>query len=247
MKTLHIIIVILIFTGCKTEYKEVVEVYKNGNPKDVRIYENKNNKKDYRMVRYFENGQAQFQGTVKNEKFIGEKLNYYNNGKLKQVDSLIKPCDLDFCCCDGKVTRFDTSGKITEDYENRNGIENGLVRTYDKNGKLKDSYYMTNGKKNGIARRYFDNGKMQSIVEYENDLVKGVEILFNKKGDTTAVFYYEDHINQFPMKFWKDGNIKLYGNLIPKSNKVLWMWKNDKGIELKRKWAVFSDTLSIPE
>ena len=247
MKTLHILITILLFVSCKTEYKDVIEKYNDGKPKDVHIYKSNDNKKNYQIIRYFQNGKIQFIGIVKNGKFIGQKINYNSNGKLKQIDSLINPCELDFCCCDGRVTKFDTNGKILVDYENKNGVENGLVRTYDKNGKLKDSYYMNNGKKNGIGHLYFDNGTLQSNVEYENDLVKGEEILFDKKGDTTAIFYYKDHIHQFPMKFWKDKNIKLYGDLIPNSNKVLWIWKNDNGIELKRQWAVNSDTLNIPE
>ncbi len=247
MKILHTILIIIIFASCKTEYKEVVEKYKNGSPKNICIFENKDNKKDYQIIWYFEDGQIQFHGTVKNGKFVGQKLNYYANGKLKQIDSIINPCDLDFCCCDGKVVRYNTSGKLTEDYENRNGVENGLVRTYYNNGNIKYTYYMTDGKKNGVERKYFDNGVLQDKVEYENDLVKGEQTLFNKKGDTTAIFYYYDHKNQFPMKFWKDNNCKLYGNLIPETNKVLWIWKNANGIEIKRQSVNNTDTLSIPD
>ena len=40
---------------------------------------------------------------LKNKKFIGVKMNYYENGNLKEVDSILNPCTLNFCCCDGKV------------------------------------------------------------------------------------------------------------------------------------------------
>jgi hypothetical protein len=41
---------------------------------------------------------------------------------LKEVDSIINPCDLDFCCCDGKVLKYNSNGKLDQTFENRNGI-----------------------------------------------------------------------------------------------------------------------------
>lgn len=47
-----------------------------------------------------------FKGTVENKKFIAVKMNYYENGNLKEVDSILNPCALNFCCCGGKVLKY---------------------------------------------------------------------------------------------------------------------------------------------
>jgi len=126
----------IFFLGCSSDSKDIFEKYSDGSPKAVRIYKNSNDSSNYQLIWYFENGQIKFEGTVKENKFIGKKINYYNNGNLREIDSLIKPCDLNFCCCDGKVILFDSTGKKKEEFENRNGVENGLSVIFDTAGRI---------------------------------------------------------------------------------------------------------------
>jgi antitoxin component YwqK of YwqJK toxin-antitoxin module len=147
MKTSHFIITILFFTSCKTKYQEVFEKFDNGHPKEVRVYDDKKKKDDYDIIFYFQNDTVKFRGTVKNNQYVGQKISYYETGILREIDSLIKPCDFDFCCCDGKVTWFDSSGNLAETIEARNGEKNGKAFIYKQNGKLDITKVYKDGKK----------------------------------------------------------------------------------------------------
>ena len=128
----------ILFFSCKTEYRKIIDTYPDGKVKEENVYPNKDDKAKYTIINYYSNGQIRFNGTVENKKFIGVKMNYYENGNLKEVDSILNPCALNFCCCGGKVLKYYSNGKLEQTFENRNGAANGLIHLYenDSSGKL---------------------------------------------------------------------------------------------------------------
>ena len=147
MKTLSIILLFTFLFGCKVEYRKTIDTYPNGKIKIEYVYPDKDEKSKYTILEYYNNGQTSFKGTVDNNKFVGVKINYFENGSLKEVDSIITPCNLDFCCCDGKVLKYYSNGKLDKTIENRNGVANGQVILYDKDS----------------------SGRVASICSYKND------------------------------------------------------------------------------
>jgi antitoxin component YwqK of YwqJK toxin-antitoxin module len=236
MKNVNIFILLFLLSGCSERHLEIVSKYDNGKTKEERIYEDIEDKNKYEKTIYFENGNIKTKVYIENGKYIREKVNYYSNGNLRQIDSLNKPCELDFCCCDGSVTRFDTNGVLTETFINKNGTENGKVRTYFPNGQLSESYEMIEGKINGKGIRYYENGKLNCISEQRNDTLIGYIYYFDENGDSLK---YHNHTNgeiDFPLKKWLKNGVTLSGNYIDLSKKkVLWQWFDSNGKLIKTK------------
>jgi antitoxin component YwqK of YwqJK toxin-antitoxin module len=180
------ILILIFFFSCKTEYRKVIDSYSYGKIKEEFVYPDKKDTSKYTILDYFKNGKISFQGTVENGKFVGAKLSYYDNGSLKQVDSIINTCDLDFCCCDGKVFKYYSNGKLDQTFENRNGVTNGLVTLYysDSSGILDMIGTFKNGKSNGLSKGFYKSGKLHSIAMYKDDSLINIHY-FKENGDTT--------------------------------------------------------------
>ena len=235
MKTSRFIIILLVFTSCKTKYQEVFDKFSNGHPKEVRIYDDKKNKDDYNIIFYFENDSVKFKGTVKNNQYVGQKISYYKTGILQQIDSLIKPCNFDFCCCDGKVTRFDSTGKLVETFEVRNGEKNGKAFIYKQNDKLDITKIYKDGKVNGETIYFYDNGLKEVLANHKNDTLVNYIYYFNENGDTAKYYNHHNGVMAFPYKKWLDNGLILYGNYTnDKEKEVLWQWFDKSGKETKR-------------
>lgn len=221
-----------------SEINEIIENFPNGNVKTEFIYIESKNDNNYTILEYHENGQLKFKGIVRNGKFIGEKLNYYDNGVLREVDSILNPCDLDFCCCDGKVIRYFRNGKLDQTFENRNGVANGLVSIFDRDssGRLIRTTEYKDSRKNGIEKLFFENGKVHTIQEFKNDTAVNFIYYFKENGDTLKYFYHFNGHIDFPTKKWlKNGEI-FYANYIDSNYKaVIFRWTDKNGKEIKRK------------
>lgn len=237
MKQTFIILTIILFFGCKTETRETIESYPNGKVMTEYVYSDKANKKDYSIIEYFENGKTKFKGTVKDGKFIIVKLNYYDNGNYREVDSIMNPCDLDFCCCDGKVFKYYRNGKLDQTYENRNGVANGLLTIYDRDslGKVIRTTEYKDHKKNGRETIYSESGNIYSISEFNNDTAINYIYYFKENGDTLKYFFHFKGNQDLPAKKWlKNGQI-FYATYIDSSYKnVLYRWTEIDGNEIKR-------------
>ena len=230
------IILLTLTISCNDSYTEITEKFNNGSPKEIKIYPDKNEKSEFQYIIYFQNGNKEFIGNIKNNKFIGTKIIYYDNGNLKEIDSLLKPCDLNLCCCDGTVSLFDSSGRIMETYENRNGLENGLVKIYKKkSGKIDQILEYVDGKRNGIYKCYFDNGQIEIMGQFKNDTNISYTYFFNENGDTIKYFNHLNGEKTFPFKKWLDNGLIFYADFIDrKKNKILYQWVDKKGNEVKR-------------
>jgi len=231
------ILTIVLFFGCKTEYRNVVDTYSNGKVKEEYVYPNKKDKSKFTIIEYYPNGQISFKGEVENNKFIGMKLNYYENGNLKEVDSILNSCNLDFCCCDGFVKKYYSNGKPDQTFENRNGVANGLVSLYsnDSSGKLVTVSAYQEGKKNGISKTYYDNGKLYKLCSYKNDTAIGHIYYFETNGDTMKIYSTWKGHEDFPTKKWLTNGQIFYATYLDSTyNKVLYRWTDKAGLELKR-------------
>lgn len=223
--------------GCKREFKETIETFPNGQVKIEFIYSDQKNKDNYTIIHYYENGQIKFKGTVKNKKFIGEKLNYYENGNFSQIDSIISPCELDFCCCDGKVTRYYSNGELNQTFENRDGVANGLVTLYDddSSGVLNSIYVYKDGEKNGVAKKFYSSGKLFKLSKFKNDTLVDKVYYFEESGDTMKIYNTWKGNEDFPTKKWLTNGQIFYAEYIDSSyNIALYRWTDKNGKELRR-------------
>ena len=228
------------FTACKskTEQRTTQEKYSSGKIKTEFVYADKSDSLNYLIYDYFENGKIEFKGIVENGKFVGQKTTYYENGNTKQIDSLDKPCLLDYCCCDGKVTKFDSTGLLDESYYNKNGVADGLVTLYDSLGKVQVIHTYSNGKLNGLTVSYYPSGKIYSTGTYRNDTLIGFRYYFKENGDSLKYHYAYNETPDFPYKKWLENGQVLTGDYTnAKHDKALYIWFDSTGKEIKRQVA----------
>ena len=237
MRQAFIILTTVLLFGCKTETNKTIETFSSGKVKTEYVYLDKKNEDNYTIIEYFENGRIAFKGNVKDGKFVGAKLTYYENGNLKGVDSIINPCALDFCCCDGKVFKYYSNGSLNQTFENKNGVANGLVTIYDRDslGKVIRTTEYKDDKKSGKETVYFESGNIYSISEFKNDTASNYIYYFKENGDTSKYFFHFKGKKDFPAKKWLDNGDIFYATYTDGSfKKVLYRWTDQNGNEIKR-------------
>jgi antitoxin component YwqK of YwqJK toxin-antitoxin module len=223
--------------SCKTEYRKIEEKWMNGTTKIEYVYPDKSDKTCYTIFEYFPNSKLKFKGKVQNEKFVETKEIFYENGNRKEVDSITTPCELTFCCCDGKVYKYYPNGKLDQSFENKNGEGNGLLTfyTHDSTGIIDKTYTLKNSKKNGSAISYFKSGKVYSRSTYLNDTLIDFIYYFKENGDTSKYFYHFKGKEDFPAKKWlENGQILNVSYLDKTYKKALYIWTDKNGVEIKR-------------
>ena len=232
-----LLLLIISLLSCNTEYRKTIDTYSNGKVKTEYVYSDKSDKSKYTIFDYYDNGQILFKGTVDSSKFVGVKLNYYENGNLEEVDSILNPCDLDFCCCDGKVFKYYSNGKLNQTFENKNGAVDGLAVLYsrDSSGKVWSVRNYNNDKQSGITKIFYPSGKLYKIETYRDDTLVDHVFYFEKNGDTMKIIYTWKGREDFPTKTWlADGQI-FYATYLDSSYKnALYRWTDKAGKELKR-------------
>ena len=200
------------------------------------VYSDKKDTGHYTIKEYYESGQLSFSGSVENAMFIGKKISYYENGQAEEVDSLYKPCELNFCCCDGWVKKYSPNGRLSNSYENKNGVPSGLVTFFSDNSGLRDvTYQYSNGKKNGQSTSYYPSGNVYAKGNYRNDTLVGYQYFFKENGDSLK---YRNTFNgkfDFPYKKWLDNGQILMGYYSKKYGEVTYVWQDNSGNEIKRK------------
>ncbi len=238
MRALIPILFVTFFPGCGTEeYKQTIETYSDGKTRVEYIYPDKNNESNYDIIEYYNNGQISFKATVDDKKFIGVKTSYFENGNLKQVDSLTNPCDLDFCCCDGKVSKYYSNGKLDQTFDNKNGSANGLVTLYgsDSSGKIWSIRHYKDNKQNGVTKTFYESGSIYKLETFKEDTLTGYVYYFNDKGDTTKILSTWNGEEDFPVKKWLTNGQIFYASYVENNyKKALYRWTDKAGNELKR-------------
>jgi antitoxin component YwqK of YwqJK toxin-antitoxin module len=86
MKVVGIYAVLLAFgIGCVHKSKRVVDRYDDGRVFAVCIYPNIADTATFELLNYHHNGKLFKKGEIKNGQYIGEKIIYFDNGKIYQV------------------------------------------------------------------------------------------------------------------------------------------------------------------
>ena len=212
-KLFLIVCCVTLLISCNS--RDVTQKYSNGKTKEERIYSNRS-LGNYMIIRYFENGKKQFEGTVQHNLFVGRKISYYSSGTIEQIDSLIKPCELDECCCTGTITKFDSLGHILSIIEVKNGKKNGLAKIWGDNGKYWEHYYsddIKNGKSLEVhedKRRVFGqyiNGKEEGEWIWKDSTGKLDQTAFFKNGlyDSIAIKYANEKKEE--ERLYKNGKL----------------------------------------
>jgi len=143
-KTIVLIFLSTLFllTSCNSSglKKEIVETYKNGNPKKEQFFSlsKKHKKEVIKEVGYYPNGQKKYVGFFKDGKKDGKWIFWFENGN-----------------------------KWSEGYLNK-GIRTGDAKVYHENGKLFFTGKYVNGKKDGKWTFYDDNGKKVNEIIFKN-------------------------------------------------------------------------------
>ena len=223
--------------GCKTVYRKAIDTYANGKPKIEYVYPDKSDTSKYIINEYYDNGQVSFEATVDNKKFIGVKFNYFENGNLKEVDSIINPCNLDFCCCDGKISKYYSNGKLEQTFENRNGVANGQVVLYgsDSLGKIWSIRTYKDDKQNGVTKTFYQSGKLYKIETFDNDTLIEHVYYFKETGDTMKINYTWKGKEDFPSKKWLDNGQIFYATYLDSAfTKASYRWTDKSGKELRK-------------
>jgi len=251
MKTLLSITFFLFFTvSCKTERKKVTDRFPDGKPAAMIIYPDTSDTTTCTILVYHDNGKVRLKLTIEKGKYVGQKITYYHDGQIKQIDSLSQPCDTTQEECDGSLIRYYENGNISQRYTVRNNSFNGLSQHFLDNGLLAKEYELKNGMtKDGIYREFYDNGKVAFQCKYKNDTIVGFGYYFNEKGDTTKYHNHYNGIISFPYKKWLDSGNILTGDFSDKSeNSVTWKWFDKNGRQIKSKVAYAKvEGFSAPE
>jgi len=124
-------------------------------------------KKDngYLLVDYYLSGSKQmeaFSHTLEEEKFEGEVIWYYENGKIMQ----------------------------TVNY--KNNIPNGLRKNYHESGSLKSEYSYLDDKITGDWVSYHENAKLAESGKYEDDERTGIWKEYHKDGKLKGEGQYKE-------------------------------------------------------
>lgn len=238
------ILIVILFSSCtKTE---ITKHYANGSKKEEITYFDKKHG-DFKIVQYFENGQKSFEGTVEGNMFVGKKINYYDTGVIREVDSLNKPCRLDNCCCDGVIKRYGPTGIIEEMFEIANEEKNGAVKVYDSLGLLEAAYNMKDGKKNGLFYKYFEDGVTAFKATFVNDTIEGYALYFYGNGDTLKMMKYKGDNMNFPYLKWLENGQILKGEVVNEGKHISWTWMDRNRNTLKRELVPYTEEIIVPE
>jgi antitoxin component YwqK of YwqJK toxin-antitoxin module len=238
MKRLLYILALIFFIGCSEDDRiEIIEAYSNGDPLSVKVYSNDNNS-NYIIKDYYIDGTLVFEGKVVNEKFVEYKKAYFENGTPKEIVELTDSADLDYCCPNGFYQTYYDNGQLSETHYKKNGLFNGLVTKYDSSGIKSAEYEVTNDLKNGITKTFYLNGEIKSIKEYQQDTLIKTVYYFTETGDSLKRHGTYNGKLDFPIKYWKENGSSLLGEyLFSKANQVKWTWKDSINNTLKTEIA----------
>jgi antitoxin component YwqK of YwqJK toxin-antitoxin module len=114
---------LLFLTACKTEFRKTIEKYPNGKVSIEYIYPDKRDTTKFTYVAYYENGDTMFKSQVKEMKFVGQKINYFDNGKIADIETLFKPTDFDDSLYDCHIQYFSPNGKPLKSLYYKNGVK----------------------------------------------------------------------------------------------------------------------------
>ncbi len=232
-----IIFTLVILTACKTEFRKTIEKYPSGKVKVEYLYHNKSDTSKFTYIAYYENSEKLFKCEVVDMKFVGQKINYYDNGQIQTTEILVNPIAFDDNLYDCEITEYNRKGQIENLYAYKNGSINCVAREYDTLGNLARKTDWINGKKNGKFVNFYQSGKIKSFAYFRNDTAFDFTYLFDEKGDTLKYSFHNSRGDfALPYKKWLDNGLTLTGKYRNREHtKALWQWFDKNNNEIKRK------------
>ena len=168
MKTHPTILMLLFLTACKTEFRKTVEKYPNGKINVEYIFPDKRDTTKFTYIAYYENGDTMFKSQVRHMMFVGQKINYFNNGKVADIETLFKPVAFNDSLYDCHIQYFSPNGKSLKSLYYKNGVKAFPSKYWlDSDIILTGTYYDSNhttvlwqwfDKKNNLIRQKKDTG-----------------------------------------------------------------------------------------
>ncbi len=204
-KIILFIILTFVLHSCSPKEKRVIyQVHKNGKTKEEYIYKDRDDTLNYtriiyyesglqkscvdyhdgkfngKIIEYTEKGKKKFEATAEMSHFVGLKYNYYENGNLKSLDSLIGKCPNGYCCCDAITIRYYPNGKIHERFIIKNGLFHGPYISFYENGQKESERHFENDKEINLSKHWNKYGKLISEVNYKLGKPEGKTIEYYK-------------------------------------------------------------------
>ena len=222
--------------SCRSTTHHDIKKYPDGTIWEEKKYQNNGDTLNYDIMEYYNNGIVYKEAMVRSGKYVEKKISYYPNGKIKQIDSLLAPCNLGVKMCDEVLIHYYLNGRMADRRFIQNGKFNGLAQVYDSStGYLIKQYEVVDDSlKTGFYKEYQENGVIGYIAFYKNDTLVQNEYFFDEKGDTLKYFYHTNGIIDLPYKKWLSNGRVLMGNYSKDKKKAIWVWYDSKGKELKR-------------
>ena len=226
--------------GCGHKGKKVVARYANGSLAAVKSYPDENDTTTYRLTNYYPDGKIFKTGQIQNGKYIGNKITYFENGKISQIDSLFHPCPRFIKEWDGILFRFNENGTISQEFTVKMGLFDGLFKQYNDSGLLIKDYYLVNDSiKNGLYEEFYATGRVSLRLNYSNNMLNGLAYFFDPNGDTSKYYGFKNNYMTFPYKRWLGNGQTMTGEVEDSAKKVfVWKWYDKNGIELKREKSI---------
>jgi antitoxin component YwqK of YwqJK toxin-antitoxin module len=235
MRKLFIILLLVLLVGCNQTSRRIIDKYSSGQTRTENIYPNKRDTLTYNSNVYYESGKLKHKVEVVSGKFVGEKITYYENGKIQRIEKLTHPTALDDAKYDCQITNYRSDGTKESDYKYQKDKINGLATDFDSTGKIARTTEYVDGKINGLSTIYYPSGKIWKLAHCRNDSAYGYEYEFDENGDTLRanISYGFSDNGVFAKKWLADGRIvtSSFGDI--DRNFVIWKWYNKKGVLLK--------------
>lgn len=227
----------VLLMSCKNELKKIITKYPNGNTRSVLEYSDSQDTLNFSIKNYYPDGGIQSEAVVANGKYVGEKIIYFENGKIYQIDSLSEPCERPTRVWNGVLIRFNKNGTLSQRYTVKNGHFNGLSKHFDANGILIKEYYLKNDSiKDGEYKEFWSNGKVSFATNFKNDTIADFQCFFNENGDTIKYHRVHNGLISFPYKEWLPDGRTLIGNHEENPRPIIiWKWFDKNGKEIRSK------------
>ena len=132
-----------------------------------------------------ENGAKAESGFVSNGLKQGTWLTYYQDGRVKTIDSYVDNK------LEGVRIQLDQRSQVTTQEFYSNGNYHGEKTTY-KFGRPQEIIPYSNGIIDGKVRRYYVNGKMMEEIEYKNGKQDGIYHHYNEQEQLDLKYEYKN-------------------------------------------------------
>jgi antitoxin component YwqK of YwqJK toxin-antitoxin module len=189
--------------GEKTKKKfndmAISKVYDNGQAEWTRSW--KNDKEDGKWSEWYENGQLKLEGTYIEGKKVGKWSEWYENGQLFRERNY-KNGNLD-----GKVIAWSEDGQVFFESNHIDGKAHGLTTDF-KNGVIWFESEYKNGQK--VKYTHFKNGQKQYETNYENEKKNGQEKSWNDFNQVESLkdFRYGVKISETSFLYYPNGQLE---------------------------------------